>query len=86
MTTHRSWFRPLTSTAPTAGRTRPARCGSSWTASGSVTVNGEQHDFERMGAHRVIRHERHEPGELSVVPGPGVRVLMTGFLPGLAPA
>jgi hypothetical protein len=52
---------------------------------GTVTVNGTPHALDRVGAHRVIRHERHAAGTLSVLPEPGVEVLMTAFLPGLAP-
>jgi len=50
-----------------------------------VTVNGTRCELDRMGAHRVIRHERHEAGTIVVTPEPGVTVLMTAFLPGLAP-
>jgi hypothetical protein len=52
---------------------------------GTVTVNGTPHALDRVGAHRVVRHERHAAGTLSVLPEPGVEVLMTAFLPGLAP-
>ena len=52
---------------------------------GTVIVNGTSHELDRMGAHRVIRHERHEAGTVEIVPGPGVEVLVTAFLPGLAP-
>jgi hypothetical protein len=48
---------------------------------GTVTVNGEAHVLDRLGAHRVIRHDRHTVGELQVA---GDGVLMTAFLPGLA--
>jgi len=52
---------------------------------GTVTVNGAPHELDRMGAHRVIRHERHEAGTVTVTATPGVTVLQTAFLPGLAP-
>ncbi len=52
---------------------------------GTVTVNGEQHVLDRLGAHRVIRHARHAAGEVTVEPDGEVEVLATAFLPGLAP-
>jgi hypothetical protein len=52
---------------------------------GTVTVNGSAHELDRMGAHRVIRHERHASGALELRPAAGVEVLATAFLPGLAP-
>jgi hypothetical protein len=52
---------------------------------GTVSVNGRAHVLDRMGAHRVIRHERHQTGTVEVLPEPGVDVLVTAFLPGLAP-
>jgi len=51
---------------------------------GTVTVNGERHVLDRVGAHRVIRHERHTAGEVRVTPDGTAEVLMTAFLPGLA--
>lgn len=51
---------------------------------GVVSVNGAAHELDRVGAHRVIRHERHERGELRIEPAPGTRVLRTVFMPGLA--
>lgn len=51
---------------------------------GVVTVNGAAHELDRVGAHRVIRHERHAAGELHVEAAPGVQVLRTAFMPGLA--
>jgi len=51
---------------------------------GTITVNGEAFAFDRVGAHRVIRHERHAAGEVEVIAGDGVEVLRTAFLPGLA--
>lgn len=67
----------------------PYAAGEVWVvvdAPGTVVVNGEPHVIDRMGAHRVIRHEGHATGELSVTAAPGVSVLTTAFLPGLAPA
>lgn len=52
---------------------------------GTVTVNGTVHALDRLGAHRVIRHERHERGTVEVLAGADVEVLATAFLPGLAP-
>ena len=51
---------------------------------GTVIVDGEVRALDRLGAHRVIRHERHTAGELTVTAGEGAAVLMTAFLPGLA--
>jgi hypothetical protein len=51
---------------------------------GTVTVNGTPHALDRVGAHRVIRHERHTAGELQVAGDGTADVLMTAFLPGLA--
>lgn len=65
----------------------PYEAGEAWVVvdrPGTVTVNGEAHELDRIGAHRVIRHERHTAGELTVAAGPEARVLMTAFLPGLA--
>lgn len=52
---------------------------------GTVVVNGEAHALGRVGAHRVIRHEHHTAGEVEVAGDGTAAVLMTAFLPGLAP-
>lgn len=51
---------------------------------GVVTVNGTAHELDRVGAHRVIRHERHAAGHLCVEAEAGVQILRTAFMPGLA--
>lgn len=51
---------------------------------GTVAVNGEPHVLDRVGAHRVLRHERHTAGEVEVTGDGSAEVLMTAFLPGLA--
>ena len=51
---------------------------------GTVLVNDEPRELDHLGAHRVIRHERHTAGELRVAGTGDAEVLMTAFLPGLA--
>lgn len=53
-------------------------------APGTVLVNGVRHDLDRAGAHRVIAHDAHTEGTVTVEPGPGTDVLTTVFAPGLA--
>lgn len=50
----------------------------------TITVNGEDHVLDRLGAHRVIRHDRHTAGELRIAGDDAGAVLSTAFLPGLA--
>ena len=76
---------------PTAGvdgaHSGPYAAGEVWVVvdgPGTVTVNGRTLELDRVGAHRVVRHERHEAGEVEIVAEPGVEVLRTVFLPGLA--
>ena len=80
----RSSSRPPTSRARTAGA---YAAGEVWVVvdrPGTVLVNGEVRVLDRLGAHRVIRHERHTAGELQRRRGRDATVLMTAFLPGLA--
>jgi hypothetical protein len=51
---------------------------------GEVLVDGETVALDRVGAHRVRRHERSEQGEVAIAESGGARVLRTAFLPGLA--
>jgi thiol-disulfide isomerase/thioredoxin len=50
----------------------------------TITVNGEDHVLDRLGAHRVIHHDRHTAGELRIAGDETGAVLATAFLPGLA--
>lgn len=51
---------------------------------GAVLVDGAEVAVDRIGAHRVVRHERSQAGEIAVAESGDARVLRTGFLPGLA--
>lgn len=67
--------------------TGPYAAGEVWVVvdrPGTVVVNGEPRTLDRLGAHRVIRHDRHTAGELAITATGDATVLMTAFLPGLA--
>ena len=50
----------------------------------TITVNDEVRVLDRLGAHRVIRHDRHTAGEVRIAGRDVGAVLATAFLPGLA--
>jgi hypothetical protein len=52
---------------------------------GEVLVDGTPVALDRVGAHRVRRHERSARGEITIAGTGTARVLRTAFLPGLAP-
>jgi hypothetical protein len=65
----------------------PYAAGEVWVvvaAPGAVVVNGVRRELDRVGAHRVIAHELHTEGTVTVVPEPGTDVLTTAFAPGIA--
>lgn len=67
--------------------TGPYAAGEVWVVvdrPGTVVVNGTPRTLDRLGAHRVIRHEHHTAGELTVTATGETAILMTAFLPGLA--
>jgi hypothetical protein len=51
---------------------------------GTVFVDGSPRELGRVGAHRLVRHERHAHGRITIEAAPGVEILRTAFLPGLA--
>jgi thiol-disulfide isomerase/thioredoxin len=52
---------------------------------GTLEVNGQTRRVENPGAHPIITHPRSTSDTLDLRPGPGVEVLATCFIPGLAP-
>jgi len=65
----------------------PYEAGGVWgvfAGSGSVIVNGAEHEIPSAGAYPLIEHERHTRAVLELTPGPGVSCLATCFTPGLA--
>ncbi|WP_249010081.1 redoxin domain-containing protein [Conexibacter sp. DBS9H8] len=66
----------------------PYEAGSVWAViagTGTLEVNGETRRIDHPGAHQLISHSRSTAATLEICPGPGVEVLATCFLPGLAP-
>jgi len=65
----------------------PYEAGGVWTVldgSGTVRVNGSEHEISHTGAYSLIEHERHTVDTLTLEIGPGVQCLATCFTPGLA--
>jgi len=65
----------------------PYEAGGVWAVldgSGTVRVNGSEHEVTHPGAYPLIEHERHTAALLELEIGPGVQCYATCFTPGLA--
>jgi hypothetical protein len=66
----------------------PYEAGAVWAVlegTGTIRVNGEDHDVAYTGAHELIEHDIHTEGVLALEIGEGVTCHATTFTPGLAP-
>jgi hypothetical protein len=52
--------------------------------SGTVRVNGSEHEVTHPGAYPLLEHERHTAAVLELEIGPDVQCYATCFTPGLA--
>ncbi len=67
----------------------PYEAGGAWAVldgSGTVRVNGREHEVCHPGAYPLIEHDRHTAGIIELEIGQGVRCHATCFTPGLASA